>query len=175
MWQGTWDPEGVLSTFPAIVTGITGMLAGHLIVADQISGERKVTWLYLAGFATFSIGSMWDWAFPLNKNLWTSSFVLYTSGLAAMALASLYFIVELLGHAKWATFGVVFGSNAITAYAIGSMLPEALPGLNNWYSQSFIAGGSCPEIASLVWALGICLWCYLTVYMLYRKRIFIKI
>ena len=175
MWQGTWDPEGVLSTFPAIVTGITGMLAGHLIVADRISGERKVTWLYLAGFATFSIGSMWDWAFPLNKNLWTSSFVLYTSGLAAMVLASLYFIVELLGHSKWATFGVVFGSNAITAYAIGSMLPEVLPNLNNWYSQLFIAGGGCPKTASLVWALGICLLCYIPVYLLYRKRIFIKI
>lgn len=175
MWQGTWDPEGMLSTFPAIVTGITGMLAGRLIGAEHMPRERRVTWLYLAGLTAFAIGAMWNWVFPFNKNLWTSSYVLYTSGLAALVLASLYFVIELLGYVKWATFGVVFGSNAIVAYVLGSMLPDMLPRLNDWYVRSFIVGGYCPKTASLIWALGICLLCFIPVYALYRKRIFIKI
>ncbi|HYH57058.1 MAG TPA: heparan-alpha-glucosaminide N-acetyltransferase domain-containing protein, partial [Anseongella sp.] len=86
MYQGTWDPEGVLSTFPAVATGITGMLAGHLLLSSR-SREQKIVWLFFAGFIAYALGNVWDWFFPVNKNLWTSSFVLYTSGLAAMTLA----------------------------------------------------------------------------------------
>lgn len=175
MWQGTWDPEGILSTFPAIGTGIAGMLAGRLLMAQHFSPERRVAWLYLGGFVLFALGSAWGWIFPLNKNLWTSSFVLYTAGLAALTLASCYVIIELAGYVKWAKMGVVFGSNAITAYVLGSMLPELFHQVNDWYTRLFIAGGACPKTASFLWALGICLLCYIPVYLLYRKRIFIKI
>lgn len=175
MWQGTWDPEGVLSTFPAIVTGILGMLAGRLIGAGHIAEERRILWLFLGGFVLFALGTMWGWVFPINKNLWTSSYVLYTGGLAALALASCYFVIEMLGHAKWASVGVVFGSNAITAYVLGSILPSLLPSVNQWYVATFIEGAGNPQLASLIWAIGICVLCYIPVYVLYRKRIFIKI
>lgn len=174
MWQGTWDPEGVISTFPAIVTGISGMLAGRLLAIDEMPRERKVIWLYLAGLTAFLLGSAWGWVFPINKNLWTSSYVLYTAGLAAMVFASLFFVVEVLGYKGWAKVGVVFGANAITAYVIGSMLPELLESVNAWYTHQFI-NGDWAKMASLLWAIGICLLCYIPIYVLYKKKIFIKI
>ncbi|MBK1441033.1 DUF5009 domain-containing protein [Parapedobacter sp. ISTM3] len=175
MWQGTWDPEGVLSTVPAIASGISGMLAGRLIAATAMSQERKVIWLYIAGLCAFALGSIWGWGFPINKNLWTSSYVLYTSGLASMVLASLFFVIEVQGHAAWAKVGVVFGSNAIVAYVIGSILPDLLMPLNSWYVGSVVEGANWPQMASLLWALGICALCYILVYLLYRRKIFIKI
>lgn len=175
MWQGTWDPEGILSTFPSVVTGISGMLVGKLLSVASMPHERKVSWLYLGGLLAFLLGSMWGWVFPLNKNLWTSSYVLYTSGLAAMIFASLFFVIEVMGRQKWAKIGVVFGSNAITAYVIGGILPALLAGLNTWYVSHFIEGGNWPQVASLFWAVGICALCYVFVYLLYRQKIFIKI
>lgn len=174
MWQGTWDPEGILSTFPAITTGISGMLVGKLLANDGISRERQVLWLYLIGLLAFLFGSAWGWVFPINKNLWTSSYVLYTSGLAALVFASLFFVIEILGGSAWAKFGVVFGANAITAYVIGGVLPELLGPLNTWYIDHVVVG-NWAKIASLVWAIGICLLCYIPIYLLYKRRIFIKI
>ncbi len=175
MWQGTWDPEGILSTLPAIVTGITGMLVGRLFTSTGLTPERKLIWLYLGGFVAFVVGAAWGWVFPLNKNLWSSSFVLYTAGLAALTFASCYVLIDLLGYVKWAKPGVVLGSNAITAYVLGSLLPELLTPVNDWYVQALVQGASYPKLASLLWALAICLLCYLPIYVLYRKRIFIKI
>src|SRR5690554_5063212 len=92
MWQKTWDPEGIFSTIPAIASGITGLLAGHIILS-KLSPERKVIYLFSFGLCAFMTGYMWNYVFPVNKNLWTSSFVLVTSGLAAMILAvSMFFV-----------------------------------------------------------------------------------
>lgn len=175
MWQGTWDPEGILSTFPAIATGILGMLAGRVLGATGLTEERRVLWLFLGGFVLFAVGTMWGWVFPINKNLWTSSYVLYTGGLAALALASAYFVIEILGHTKWATVGVIFGSNAITAYVLGSILPGLLGSVNRWYVSTIIEGSGMAQFMSLLWAIGICMLCYIPIYLLYRKRIFIKV
>lgn len=175
MWQGTWDPEGLLSTFPAVVTGLSGMLIGKLLAIDRVSYERKVIWLYLAGLSAFLLGSAWGWVFPINKNLWTSSYVLYTSGLASMIFASLFFVMEVLGYTVWAKIGIVFGANAITAYVIGSLLPEFLGPLNDWYVTHVVEHGEGAKMASLIWAITICLLTYLPIYILYKKRLFIKI
>src|SRR5690606_20703644 len=156
MWQGTWDPEGILSTVPAIASGIIGMLVGHVLASQQHTQERKVSWIYLAGFASFLLGSAWGWVFPINKNLWTSSYVLYTSGLAAMGFASLFFVIEILGKGNWAKPGVVFGSNAITAYVIGGILPGLLYAVNDWYVQAIVDVSGRPEWPSLAWAIFIC-------------------
>lgn len=175
MWQGTWDPEGILSTIPAIATGISGLLVGHILANPRNTSERKLNWMYLAGLASFLAGSAWGWGFPINKNLWTSSYVLYTSGLATMLFATLFFVIEILGIRNWAKPGVVFGSNAITAYVIGGILPSLLYAVNDWYVQTIVDTSDHPEWPSLGWAIFICLMCYLPVYLLYRKKIFIKI
>lgn len=187
MYQGTWDPEGVLSTFPAIASGITGMLAGHLLIAGK-TRERKIIWLFFAGLIGYGLGNCWNWFFPLNKNLWTSSYVMYTSGLAAMILAAFYFFIDVLGYSKWTKPGVIFGSNAITAYVIAGILPSLLnmslgggesgsggESINSLFMNGLTGAGFSPPFASLLWALGFCLICYIPVYLLYKKRIFIKV
>jgi len=138
----------------------------------------------LAGFLAFTVGNIWNWFFPINKNLWTSSFVLYTSGLAAMILASLYFIVDILGYKKWGTFAMIYGSNAITAYLIADIFSDLLflkwGGKNGVSANQIIINAVLPtgipqEIISLIWALTFCLLCFVPVYILYKKKIFLKI
>jgi predicted acyltransferase len=182
MWQGTWDPEGILSTFPAVVTGIAGMMAGHLLTSDRIRTE-KIILLFTAGFLSFAAGNIWDWFFPLNKNLWTSSFVLYTAGLTSLALATLYFLVDVKGHKKWAKFAIIFGSNAIAAYIIADIFSDLLfldwsgkdSSVNHALINTVLQTGIDPKILSLIWAVSFCALCFVPVYILYRKKIFLKV
>lgn len=175
MWQGTWDPEGILSTVPAIATGIAGMLAGRLFSDDSVPLSDKIQRLFVWGFIAFAIGSAWGWVFPINKNLWTSSYVLFTAGLAGMTWATLSYFMDVRGCVKWSGPAVAFGSNAITAYAIGSMLPSLIEPVNNWFVGAFIEGGSQPKAASMLWAILIILLCFIPIYILYKRKIFIKV
>ncbi len=184
MWQGTWDPEGILSSFPAIVTGICGMLAGHLMLSKQ-SAEQKVIRLFFAGFISFALANVWNWWFPINKNLWTSSFVLYTAGLDAMILASLYYLADMLGYRRGWKFAMIYGSNAIAAYLVAEVFSDLLvvrwggrdhgQSINEWVIEKLLRTGISPELLSFIWALAFCALCFIPVYMLYRKKIFLKI
>jgi predicted acyltransferase len=183
-WQGTWDPEGILSTLPAIASGICGMLAGCLI-RTTLTPERKIMFLYLAGFIAFAFANTWNLCFPINKNLWTSSFVLYVAGLDAMILASLYFLVDILGRQKSLGWARAFGANAIAAYLVAEVLGDILtfrPGdhehgtsITDWIMNHIVAAGCNPEIASLLWAILFTALCFIPIRQLYRKKIFLKI
>ncbi|RMF27066.1 MAG: DUF5009 domain-containing protein [Bacteroidetes bacterium] len=178
-YQGTWDPEGLLSTLPAIGTGISGMLVGHLLLSKR-SNEHKLIWMLVGGFLAFVAGSVWDWFFPINKNLWTSSYVLYTSGLATLTFAACLWFVDVLGYRSWTHFGVVFGMNAIAAYVLHGVLIHAfLAGGESSVVHRFFTGlthlGLEPKLASFLWALSYTLLIYLIAWVLYRRRIFIKI
>lgn len=181
LYRGTWDPEGILSTLPAIASGITGMIAGHLLVSNR-SQDRKVIILMVGGLVAFTLGNMWDWVFPINKNLWTSSYVLYTSGLASMVLGACYYWIDILGKTKGTFPGIVFGTNAITAYVLSGVL--LLVTHRAWFGEKSLVGmfmdglmsiGVNPYLASFLWALFYCSLCFIPVYMLYKKRIFIKV
>lgn len=178
-YEKTWDPEGFLSTFPAIGTGIAGMLTGKLILS-KLSTEKKVVWMFFAGFASFVAGAIWDWFFPINKHIWTSSYVLHTAGLAAMALAFFIWLVDVQGKKKWTYMGVVFGSNAVVAYVLHGILLKimsliGLP-LRTWFYEGLVSAGMPEKMSSLTWALFYSLViCYLPVWWLYRKKIFIKL
>lgn len=181
MWQVTWDPEGLFSTLPAIATGITGMLAGTIIVSKK-TNEEKIIWLFTAGFIALAIGHIWSWQFPLNKNIWTSSFVMVTSGLAALTLATSMYLVDTLGFRKIAYPGVVFGSNAITVYVLAGLVSyffrAGLVGgtsLKAHYMDFMTGIGMAPKFASLVFALAYIGLFYIPAWILYRKRIFIKL
>jgi predicted acyltransferase len=181
MWQGTWDPEGILSTLPAIATGITGMLAGKLIVSLN-SRERVVIWLFAIGFFSTIAGEMWGWIFPINKNIWTSSYVLYTSGLAAMTLAGAMFLIDIRGYRKGTGLGIIYGANAITAYVLAGILSVLFYGLqvggdslNHHFVAVLSGAGPDPRLASLMYALIYVFIVFLPVYFLYRKKIFIKL
>lgn len=182
MYQGSWDPEGLLSTLPAIATGITGMMAGHIVVSEK-KIEDKVILLFVYGFFMTMIGEVWGWVFPINKNIWTSTYVLYTSGLASMTWAVLIWIMDIKGYQRWAHFGVVFGMNAITAYVLSYIFQIPFTWfpvkngetLQTLYMKGLIDAGMMPELASMIWAVLFTTLCFIPVWWLYKKKIFLKI
>jgi predicted acyltransferase len=175
MWQKTWDPEGILSTFPSIVTGITGMLIGRIILNLE-NVYKKLTWIFFFGFAMVILGGIWNWFFPINKNIWTSSFVLNTSGWATLALGACILLVDVLGFQRWTKIGRVFGANAITAYVLAGMLTIVFySGLNQSFLNGLTSIGLPAKLASLLYAIVYVMIIYIPVYILYRKKIFIKV
>lgn len=180
-YEVTWDPEGLLSTFPALVTTILGMLIGKLIltIKDQY---KKLTYLFFIGFALLAVGEFWSYTFPLNKNLWTSSFVLYTGGLATMGLAACILIVDVWGYVRWTGLGRVYGANAITTYVLAGMLTwvfyrDSLWGisLSGTFMETITGIGVPDKFASFLYAFIYMLIIYIPAYILYRKKIFIKL
>lgn len=181
MWQGTWDPEGILSTFPSIVTGITGLLAGRLLIRN-ISREDKVMTLMVVGFLAVTAGYVWGLIFPVNKNLWTSSYVLVTSGLAGLLLGTLYFLVDIKGYKSWTTPAVIFGSNAIAIYFISDcisyifyLIPFGSGPLNEVFVNGVTSAGISPKFASMLYAMLFVSINFCIAWILYRKKIFIRL
>lgn len=181
MWQGTWDPEGILSTFPSIVSGITGMLAGHLLISKR-SSEDKVIYLMIVGLITTMMGYLWALTFPVNENLWTSSFVLVTSGMASMILGAAYYVIDIRGYTQGTAPGVIFGANAIAAYVMADVLAlifyQLLFGadtINSYGVSMFVALGLSPKLASMLFALIFVGINFIPVYILYQRKIFIKL
>jgi predicted acyltransferase len=178
MGKHGWNSEGVYSTFPAIATGITGMLAGHLIVQQKLS-ERTVIWLFTAGVLCLLAGSIWDWQFPINKKIWTSSFVLYTSGWASMVLALSLWFIDFLDyqHNLVARCGVIFGSNAIAVYVMGDIFETICKytHIRDFVYVGLSDNGMTEVNASLVWSLISVSSCFLVAYVLYKKNVFFKL
>lgn len=181
MWQKTWDPEGILSTFPAIVTGILGMLIGklYLSVKDE---NKKLVWLFFVGFMLFLAGGLWNWFFPINKNIWTSSYVLYTAGLGTLGLAACILIVDVWGYTKWTFLGRVYGANAITSYVLAGVLTLVFyrmrvggASLNEWFMSGMAQIGFDPKFASMLYAVMYMLIIFIPALIMYRKKIFIRI
>lgn len=121
----TWDPEGLLSTLPAVATVLLGVFAGRWLRSERSAAERLVG-LFLAGNAAVVAGLVWDAAFPINKNLWTSSYVLFTAGLALHALAVCYWVVDVRGRRRWAMPFAWFGMNAIFAFFFSGVMARLL-------------------------------------------------
>lgn len=181
MWQGTWDPESILSIIPSCATTLTGILAGHIMISDKQPAE-KVNYLMTAGLFSSIAGYFWGLGFPVNENLWTSSFVLVTSGLGAMLLGALYFIIDIKQCTKGILFGLAFGANAITAYFLADVwalifyrLKFGGAQLNEIAVNTMTNAGFKPELASLLYALFFVAFNFIPVYILYRKKIFIRL
>ncbi len=179
MWEGNWDPEGVLSTLPAIATGIAGMLVGQLLVSNQ-SQEKKINWIFFSGFCATVIGLVWGWFFPINKHIWTSSYAVYTAGLASLTLAASIWFVDVLGFQRAVRAGVIFGSNAVAAYVIAGILHILFylgddASIHAQVYGGLLLIGFSQNLSSLTWSLLYCAICFVPVYVLWRKKIFIKL
>ncbi|HEX8000504.1 MAG TPA: heparan-alpha-glucosaminide N-acetyltransferase domain-containing protein [Pyrinomonadaceae bacterium] len=181
-----YDPEGLLSTIPAISTTLCGVLAGHWLRTGR-SQLEKVGGLFFAGVCAVVVGWLWGLWFPLNKSLWTSSYVVFTAGMALLLLGFCYWLIEIKNYRRWAWPFVVFGVNAITLF-VGSGLMAKLMGLwkiprlngSQGNLQTFIyehlfASWAQPLNASLLYAVCFLLLWLLLMWLLYRKKIFIKI
>lgn len=128
LWRGAdrmWDPEGLLSTLPALVTTLLGIWTGRLLLSEE-HPHTKVATLFVRGALLVVGGYVWSWAFPINKSLWTSSYVLLTGGVAVCALALCYWFVDLRGHEKWAQPFVVYGVNALVVFVASTLGTKTL-------------------------------------------------
>jgi predicted acyltransferase len=172
-----WDPEGILSTIPAIGTCLLGVFAGLLLRSGSISDKDKITWLFSLGAAGVVAGFLWGWQFPVVKKIWSSSFVLVAGGYSAMLLAAFYWIVDMRGYRLWCQPFVWIGMNSITVYLANNIigfrrLADRFVGgdVKNFFN-THVAQGSGDLLGALV-GLGLGV---LLVWFLHRKRIFLRL
>jgi predicted acyltransferase len=189
LWKAvkTWDPEGLLGTIPAIGNGVFGIFTGKKLL--QTDNSNKVKWIVLVGVLAISIGLFWDYlGFPINKSLWTSSYTLFTSGLAMVFIAFLYFIIDIKGWQKGWNFFVVFGVNAILAFFLSGLIPRVLGmikfqnnegeliGFSHWIYINYISPYfSEPKNASFLAALTFLFILFFPFYWMWKKKIFVKV
>jgi predicted acyltransferase len=182
MWASskTWDPEGLFSTIPAIVTGILGILTGQILTKNT-STIQKATVLIIAGIVLLAIGWLWSAFFPLNKALWTSSFVLFTGGLGIVILSIFYFFIDHLNFKSWTKPFEIFGINPMLVFFASGIIPRALGMIHIGESnlQSFIydnliaANISNPKTASLTGSfIYLFIWFLILLFFYRRNRIF---
>ncbi len=126
MWKELWDPEGILSTFPALVNTLMGIYIGQLLLKNHINREKKVLELLKWGFIWLTLGYLWSWIFPLNKNIWTSSFSLFTGGLASMMFGFCYWFIDVKGYKKGINWGIAYGINAITIFFLSGIIARIM-------------------------------------------------
>ena len=186
LYEGVRDPEGLLSTLPALGTTLLGMLTGMWLGSKRSLGQ-KAGGMLAAGLAGVLMGELWNTWFPINKKLWTSSYVLFAAGWSLLLLALCYWAIEIRGWKRtWTYIWLVFGMNAITAYVFSELLASALYAiklragtatisLQEAVFKKVFAGGYSPELASLAYAVCFVLICFLPVAVLYQKKIFIKV
>ena len=126
MWASskTWDPEGLVSTLPAIATLLFGILTGHLL-RSRLNPESKTAWLLLVmGNLLIGAGLIWAWWLPINKSLWTSSYSLLMAGMAANVFGCCYWLVDIKGYQRWSRPLAIYGMNAITVYVLAGLLAK---------------------------------------------------
>ena len=183
----TWDPEGLLSTLGAVASVLCGVLAGHWI-RSRHRMDAKAFGLFYAGGMILLLGWVWSHIFPINKSLWTSSYVLLSAGLACVVLAAIIWLVDIEGYRGWTVPFLVFGTNAITAYWLSTLCGIVLDWitlggptevdqvvLKAYLYENFFASWLAPADASLAYAVAfVVVWLGLLSF-LYRRRIFIRI
>ncbi|WEK19504.1 MAG: heparan-alpha-glucosaminide N-acetyltransferase domain-containing protein [Candidatus Pedobacter colombiensis] len=188
LWKAakTWDPEGILSTLPAIASGLFGVLVGVYLKRKDVDPATKIAWLFCTGLAAIALGLLWDLQFPINKSLWTSSFVLYTGGLATMILSFCYWIIDIQKYNRFTKPFVVYGVNAITVFFLSGLIPRTLGmfsvkaadgkemNLQSWLYSGF-TGSLSPINASLAWAITYVLFWLVILWIMYNRKIIIKV
>ena len=167
----TWDPEGPLSTIPAVATVLLGVLAGEWVTDKRRALVERIAGLFGAGALGMLAGSLWGWIFPINKNLWTSSYVVFTAGFASVALATCLWLIDLHGLRRWSRPFVIYGVNPLVAFLGSGIMARCIDSLikvqfrgerMSLHQASFelmSADWLSPRFASLIWGLGfVTLW-----------------
>lgn len=187
LWRSTkiWDPEGLLSTLPAIVTGLFGVLLGKFL-RTKLDEFNKIIWIFFTANILIFTGLLWDLVFPMNKSLWTSSYVLFTAGLALHFFAMCYWLIDVKKIDWWIKPFVVYGTNAITVYTLswigGTFLRRVKfdfygteTSLRNFLYDNLFKPFFSPINASLAWAIFYVLFWLGIMWIFYKKKIFLKI
>jgi predicted acyltransferase len=171
----SWDPEGIVSTLPAIATALLGIIAGHIVRLKRALSER-VTWLFLTGNILIGVGLVCDTWLPINKKLWTDSFTIFMAGLDFVLLAAFLWIIDHLGYQRFVKPLVIMGANAITLYLASEFGAEILDmtSLHGRIYTFFLAVAS-PINASLLFSVAFLLSIYLIGYLMYRRGWFPRV
>ena len=172
--KGLFDPEGLLSLIPAIVTAMLGMFTGEFVRIDdsKISGGRKSLYMAIAAAVMLGIGLLWSLDFPINKKLWSSTFVLVVGAYSLGLFALFYYIIDVRGWKGWTKFFEVVGLNSITIYMAQRIFDFSS------VSRFFLRGLSelCPEpVGKLILAIGYFAVSWLFLWFLYKKKVFLKV
>ncbi|WP_422082926.1 acyltransferase family protein [Ulvibacterium sp.] len=180
MWKEDYDPEGLLSTIPAICSSLLGIFTGLVLTSKQ---PKKATLMVGIGGSLLILGHLWDLVFPINKALWTSSFVLVTAGWANMFLALIYYLTDVKGI----EFGSIFryaGANAIIVYFLSSFITKVFysikvgedTSLHGWlFDTIYVHDFMSMQMSSLLYGLSVVAFYCLLAYVLYQRKIFIKV
>ena len=196
LYERTRDPEGLLSTLPALATALIGVLTGIWLRSTR-SIVQKARGIALAACASLITGGLWNFTFPVNKKLWTSSYVLYAAGWSLLLLALSIYLIDIYGARKTTARSgdvdaqtrsrykilLVFGTNAIAAYVLSELLPGALDFIHpqphipflRWFYLEILHAIPYAPIASMVFCILFAAVCWLPIYAMYRRRIFLKI
>jgi predicted acyltransferase len=191
MWSQsiTWDPEGILNTIPAIASGIMGMLIGQLL-NQSLPKLEIVKKMSLIGLVLVILGLIWNIVFPINKSLWTSSYVLYTAGLASLCLSLLYYIIEIADYKKWTKLFLIWGVNPMIVFFFSGIIPRVLtmikvkhPEIPNeqlgfqsyFYNYGITPLFENPMNASLAYALIYTLFWSFILWIFYKNKLIFKV
>tara|TARA_B110000046_G_scaffold108178_1_gene115488 strand:- start:3073 stop:3717 length:645 start_codon:yes stop_codon:yes gene_type:complete len=181
LWKTTWDPEGILSTFPAMVSGILGMLSGYLIVKKNDIQEKIIS-LFLFATILLILGDISSYIVPLNKSLWSSSYTLMTGGISCSLLSFFIYWVDVKNNAKYFNFAHVFGVNAIFAYTLSGLLVMVFYSSKIWdfafsslFMEQMTSIGLSSKLSSLLYASLYLFIIWIPTYMLYKRKIFIRL
>jgi len=172
--NGIFDPEGLLSTLPAIVTAMLGMFTGQFVQLseEKCPNKKKVTYMILGAVALLVIGWLWNFVFPINKMLWTSSFVCVVAGYSLLMFVLFYYIIDVKGYSRYSLFFRVVGLNSISIY-----LAQKIVDFD--HISNFFLGGvinHLPEnTGALISNIGYFTVCWLFLYFLYKQKIFLKV
>ncbi len=173
LYLGIHDPEGFVSTIPAISTALLGIYIGNML-RNTLSENKIKTVLFMAvmGTGLLILAQLWNLYFPINKNLWTSSFVLQCGGFSVLLMALFYFIIDVLGYRQWAFFFKVIGMNSILIYMSGQFIDweYTTNGFFKWFGQ--LIGNPWNAVAMAMLVVGV-KWAFL--YFLYRKKVFLRV
>jgi predicted acyltransferase len=174
LWEGTRDPEGILSTLPAIATALAGVLTGDWLISAR-RPLRKTSGMLGFGLALVALGALWAFWFPVNKKLWTSSYVLLTAGCALICFALCYWITDIKHfRGAWTKPLIVFGTNAIASYVLSEVIGGWLARRGITFLHT-LAWMDSPALVSLIHSMVVMAMCLLPMWWLHRKRIFLKI
>jgi predicted acyltransferase len=190
LWAGAdrmRDPEGLFSTIPAVVNTLLGIRTGLILRNKTLNYDQKLVQIFTQGIFLVIIGYCWDWFFPINKSLWTSSYAVFTSGQAMCGLAVCYYLIDIQGHRKWAFFFEAYGVNAIIVFVMSGLLaktlalikvaesPEKDISISSWFYQNVCEGIFETYNASLLFALIWVMAWFGVLWWMYRKNIIVKV
>ena len=170
--DGNFDPLGLISTLPAVVTALLGMFAGDIVREETVFGKRKSLYLLVAGLCLIALGLFLGIVIPINKPLWSSSYVLFAGGISFLLFALFYYLIDVLGWRGWAFYFKVIGLNSITIYMLQKIVDLKK------VTRFFFGGLSAlvPEPwTGLIMAIGYLIVCFAILLFLYRRKIFLKV